>query len=481
MAEGVVKSLVSNQEKELECCICLDREIENAKLLNCLHTYCDVCLTEKLDKGGVIECPQCKVETHLPQNGVEGLPPNFLFNRIRELIKAEQSLKCGCSRGTVKFYCFHCKVFLCKQCTDSHNDLKPVTANHTVVELKKFSGEDIDSYLGRSGSCKKHDGKDQKFYCQPCEECICIECTVVEHQNHQRSHLTDVVKQEKEDLGGKVLQIKAKKSFMEFHCKLLDNQVATIKNEAENAKATAKQTYESIVEEATKKMRETLSEIDKQADDNIRKVTAMKSKVLNKEQEMEKYVQFSNGILDRSIPLEIMEYKNLLKGRFQELNRERPSQYSVEQFHIKYITNEPEVKTGIKALQQVGNVQTCCIGPKLTELRGYGIREAFVGEEAQFIVETRTTRKGDKAFSFKEYVTVEIESPDSERIIAKVEEKLEGKYAVNFTPKCCGEHKVRVWVNCEEIADFPRLLMVKTNSPKKLEPVKLKGRLLYFL
>ena len=195
---------VSDKEKELECGICME-QITDAKLLKCLHTFCEDCLV-KLEKRGSLVCPNCRTTTDLPKEGVKGLTSNFLFNRIKELVEAQGRSNCSnCDSGRpVKFYCFDCKHFFCNPCTDYHNKVKNLTEGHYVVELSKFSRKDYNTYVGRSDNCKKHVKGELQFYCQNCDECICINCTVVEHQDHRRSHLNDVVRQQKEDLENKM-------------------------------------------------------------------------------------------------------------------------------------------------------------------------------------------------------------------------------------------------------------------------------------
>ena len=139
MAEGGNGSVFADEQDELECSICCE-QITDAKLLKCLHTFCLDCL-EKLNKHGAILCPICRTTTNLPEQGVQGLSSNFLFNRIIELVNAkgvsnesgESNCK-NCDTGrAVKFYCFNCRHFLCEPCTDAHNKVKLLTEGHHVV------------------------------------------------------------------------------------------------------------------------------------------------------------------------------------------------------------------------------------------------------------------------------------------------------------------------------------------------------------
>ena len=148
MAKGGASNFISDIQKELQCGVCFE-QITDAKLLKCLHTFCEECLV-KVAKQGTILCPICRATTHVPEQGVQGLSSYCFFNRITELVESQSGSTssrgsiCGnCDVGrVVRFYCFDCKHFLCEPCTDAHNKMKLFTQGHKVVELAKFSSED---------------------------------------------------------------------------------------------------------------------------------------------------------------------------------------------------------------------------------------------------------------------------------------------------------------------------------------------------
>ena len=226
------------------------------------------------------------------------------------------------------------------------------------------------------------------------------------------------------------------------------------------------------MKETEKQIQETLNEIDKRAEDSIRKVANKKSAVLEKQEKVDDCVNFSKAVIHRACFSEIMAFKGVLKNRFQELNHEMPKQYKVEPFHIKYVKNELEFQNGIDAIHQIGKVETCFTDPSLTQLEGDGVKTATVGQKAHFVVITKTN-DGRKPRDSEDCVTVEIEFPTasehSESIQANVNSQGNGRYRVTYTPTCCGEHKAHVWVNGEAIADSPPTLAVKNDLGMKYQ------------
>ena len=72
--------------EELYCPICADL-YEEPLMLPCTHSFCQECLKERLLKGHVtkkqlsvtFDCPVCRKDVTLDQNGLDGLPSNRLL------------------------------------------------------------------------------------------------------------------------------------------------------------------------------------------------------------------------------------------------------------------------------------------------------------------------------------------------------------------------------------------------------------------
>ena len=108
----------SNWEKvrqEVTCTICLEL-LNDPKSMPCLHTYCKKCLMEALAKRPndpdmpcdrpAINCPLCRAEVALSDQGIEALPSNFSASRLVETVQLQDQLnenrkpKCdGCKEG----------------------------------------------------------------------------------------------------------------------------------------------------------------------------------------------------------------------------------------------------------------------------------------------------------------------------------------------------------------------------------------------
>ncbi|KAJ8032637.1 E3 ubiquitin-protein ligase TRIM56 [Holothuria leucospilota] len=75
------------------CSICLE-QLKEPKLLPCLHRYCKDCLNSIIQGTyDVIQCPDCRQETQIPTNGVDGFKTDFYSKNLVEYVQIQQSLK----------------------------------------------------------------------------------------------------------------------------------------------------------------------------------------------------------------------------------------------------------------------------------------------------------------------------------------------------------------------------------------------------
>ena len=72
------KSFFDDVKKELECSVCqeLFSEVNEPKILKCLHTFCKDCLEAWLSRQreGQLSCPTCRQITECPSSNITVKP-----------------------------------------------------------------------------------------------------------------------------------------------------------------------------------------------------------------------------------------------------------------------------------------------------------------------------------------------------------------------------------------------------------------------
>lgn len=229
----------------LTCKICLEA-FKNPKCLDCLHTFCEPCIDnhvmsectyKKYSDYREFTCPLCRKRTQLPLGGVKKLPDNFLVSSLSELVARQRPSKfpfCDICKLVSKKHreatskCLDCNKLLCKQCVELHKDTK-VTKNHSIfdVEIEK----DIE--------CKEHQEEVVRFYCEPCEACICVLCTFNEHKDHEITSFNDAVIKYKETISNLLESCKSKIDSYDSQLTLLSKCESNIQAAEQRIRDTA--------------------------------------------------------------------------------------------------------------------------------------------------------------------------------------------------------------------------------------------------
>ncbi|KAJ8032657.1 E3 ubiquitin-protein ligase TRIM56 [Holothuria leucospilota] len=196
------------------CSVCLE-QLKEPKLLPCLHRYCKDCLNSIIQGTyDVIKCPECRQETQIPVNGVDGFKTDFYSKNLVEYVQIQQSLKSdeirecySCSKHLrVAAYCFKCNDFLCKDCHNFHvtNKLLKDHQKHTLsledIEAKNITKEKLAS-IRHAPRCHIHLEEIAKLCCETCVNLpICMACTYGKHKGHSLYEVTALAQLKRKEL-----------------------------------------------------------------------------------------------------------------------------------------------------------------------------------------------------------------------------------------------------------------------------------------
>ena len=105
----------------------------------------------------------------------------------------------------------------------AHKKLK-VFSGHYVKEIGNFVSSDAQDYFRKLNVCKEH--KDQvRFYCDQCVTCICRDCAILEHRDHNfvsidkgldRKRSDYIIKVDKGGIKGKPFSYESGNFFFRF-------------------------------------------------------------------------------------------------------------------------------------------------------------------------------------------------------------------------------------------------------------------------
>ena len=326
------KSFFDDVKKELECSVCQEQfsDVREPKILKCLHTFCKTCLTAWLSQQqceGELSCPTCRQITQCFANDIDKLPSNLFCKQLVEIVEAysgrlgdEDSPHCGIcdEKKALKFYCVQCNAFLCEECAGVHEKGK-VFKGHNIKEISNFNSNDVQKYVRRANVCEKHDDE-VRYYCEKCNICICRDCALLEHREHNIISLdrgldlkkSDITKriQEVEDVGRR-LQVQKEnleKQKTRFDSSV-DQSTLEIHRVAEYRINIIRRHEEAMTKELLKRKESFENEFSAKITDVNGKLTDIKSSL-----------EFGRDILERNNLPEILNVEETLGRRFEDFS-----------------------------------------------------------------------------------------------------------------------------------------------------------------
>ena len=183
-------------------------------MLACSHTFCHSCIEKAVkqakltSEGGHIACPECGIETEVPEGDPSQLQYNFFIQHIMDLMSYYSSSEvvpvvyCGICRkdGVEKLpcavaRCSTCAMFMCKQCYELHS-IDDLTKLHSTLSI---TDRGDSGYFGcllpdETGvkQCKKHSLMTYNYFCITCSKGICELCVRGEHKLHLYAKADDL-------------------------------------------------------------------------------------------------------------------------------------------------------------------------------------------------------------------------------------------------------------------------------------------------
>ena len=476
----MAQSFFDEIKNQLECSVCqkqFDGEVNEPKILKCLHTFCKTCVEAWLrqQRRGAFSCPTCREVTECPNNNIGSLPSNLFCKQLVEILKAykgqgqEDSPHCGnCEKKKeLKFYCSDCHFFLCEECVEAHRKWKNFSG-HEGKEIEKFKLSDAHDYARRGNVCKKH--RDElRFYCEKCQVCICRDCAILEHQeDHKKISLDQGYKNNIAEIEPKMCKVRANCLRLKTHRESLEKR---------------KQRANSGIEEATKVVRQVIerciSLIRQHETSVIERLVRHKETIQDaydtqmisldaKLMEIEDTLEFSEDVVVRNNLPEILKVKATIERRLQELSAPFEFMPNLDCSGVKYVQNE------VSSLKDApGNLVTTKTEPSLSVAEGKSLTEAFVGEHCTFTVITKNSA-GLKTYSETDEVNVEIVSVAKKNDIKPLMTDLkDGRYSISYIPTSSGEFNLSIKVSGNSIMDSP--FKLKVTPGNKYLSVKLGG------
>ena len=466
MAAKEVKKATAN----LTCPICYQL-FNNPKYLPCHHSYCEQCL-EKMQVQSKVICPECRKEATIPEGGVKDLPNNFFINRmvdelvLKRKVEGEEEVKCDeCDEDEpVVAYCPECNMFFCQTCNESHKRSKRFRGHGIVPLTELSSNKDITIQpKAKALICKEHD-IELLFYCETCEQLICMYCTVKEHNGHNHDTVKKMATKHRKELNEVTAPVDEMIRDLSEAQNNIDKIIKKARQQGEEVDKKIDQHYNELVQKLMKQKEQlkqqahdAVSQKEKALTEQLREVEYAQVEVLSMK-EMKDSIEKRSDQEALSAKKQVIDRMQQITNTFNKLNTDPLRSTTMEFLPSK------------ESFPQFGHLFTC-IDPIACEVVNLP-NHITVGKALKFFIITKY-HDGSQCSIGGSQVFVQLEFNTGEMISAQVADNKDGSYMASIVVQQVGEVKLLVSINGEQIKGTPYSLVVQYDYTKVGKPSKI--------
>ena len=341
-----------------------------------------------------------------------------------------------------------------------HRKFHKHSKDHAIYHVQDQFLEDIPEeqpeVTSMLGSCPDHQKEKLKYFCETCDEPICLDCTVTEHRKHRFSYLRDVYHKQKHSMASLLGQGKTQMENTRKSLNEIKNMLFKLHEERTSMeKAIQKHTQILIatLQQQEDKLLNELNSAFKTKESSLRKEKQHFELILER---LSGSCQFTEGAIKIGNELEILVIQKHLKRRLNEISNTRRDYNTKNYRNIYFFHDENSVETTRKALGHVLVSDTCS---DLSTANGDGLSKAHVGTPAEFVVKAKGFDNQPKTCG-GDLVTIDVRSPNKATVRSEIVDRGDGSYAVGFTPSLNGEHEVGIAIHHQPIKGSPFKVMV---------------------
>ncbi|XP_070558820.1 E3 ubiquitin-protein ligase TRIM56-like [Ptychodera flava] len=317
----------------LSCIICSER-YKNAKLLPCLHSFCEPCLDKLAEEGGTITCPICRRSHQLPGTGVAGIGANLFINELVEIVRKREETFAyarvceGCEQAESVKHCLECGVDMCNNCAIPHSRLR-ISRSHHLMTLEEYevAKSDDPASLQPPVYCTRHSDNQVDLYCDTCEIAICYKCAALDHARPEHSYiyLKDAAHGFSEYLEDMIDRVKAKEVALNEGRAVVTEVVKSLDGCYQADEESMKQHIQKTIDDVTRMIRENgdklLQELKDEYDKRKVNLNAQLKELECRESDMSYAREYAERLMHYGNAAQLMSAKTGISAQMEELLR----------------------------------------------------------------------------------------------------------------------------------------------------------------
>ena len=413
--------LVKNLKKQVTCSICLDTYTE-PKTISCLHTFCCECLEKHAienQRRGKFRCPECQAEIDLPQGyRFDRLPNSFFHKNLLGVLEAE---------------------------------------DHRAI-LRQVKE-----------TCSQHTEERLRYYCSKCEACVCPICVTEDHRGHAFDVLEKAVQEDQKNILSTVQAIKEKADLFRAQLKKLEKTSEDVEMTIAIVKQEVSEATERVITEMRQQEKQLLESLEITRRKRIERINSAKLELESLIKKMNQAAEFAENLMQRRSAVDIMENKNKLRQKLEELRRAEVPKHRQATFVKFNDASQHNFK--------LGSIQVSEKPLTAGRLTLEGLYKTFqAGVEAKFTLFPRIFRRAMSDYDdVKDQVELLIKPGEDVKNVT-VDEEYYGIVSLKFTPQLPGAYSIEVNINGDNLPICPMTVKVKERELVVVDELKFSPR-----
>ena len=210
---------------------------------------------------------------------------------------------------------------MCPDCLSVHEVMRAAFEGHKVMPVKEFQTEDYEALLKRQPYCSEqyHEREITRFFCLSCQFCVCHAYIVTDHRNHEVTLLDKAADNEKSNIMTKAAATRENEKALKDVIRKFEETISKLETNVAIAKRGISQSAEALITKIRECERGAIDFVETTRAKRLEKINSAKEKAESLLKQMIQAVEFAQNLVQRSSSSHIVQNKETLKHRFQEL------------------------------------------------------------------------------------------------------------------------------------------------------------------
>ena len=395
------------------------------------------------------------------------LDNNFFINRLvdefilKRKVEGEEEVKCDeCSgEDPVVAFCPDCTLFLCHVCNEYHKRSNKFRG-HAIVPLAELkSKKDVPIQpKPKVMMCREHD-IELLFYCETCDQLVCMYCTVKDHNGHNHDTVKKMVDKHRQELKKITAPVEEMIRGLSNTHDNIEKMRKKIRQQGDEVNVKIDRHYDSVVQQLLEQREELKQQVRNTVSQKVKAVTTQLEEVECTQVELLSMKELNDAV-EKSSDQEVLFVKKQVIDRMQQITDtyKKVNLSTVQQAMMEFLpTKEAFPQFGF--LHSVNSLKC-----EVVNLPKFIIKD----NEMKIVIITKDDN-GDRCSRGGDQVSVQFGGVND---TTQVMDNNDGSYMTSFVPQQAGKVKLSVFVNGQQIKGSPYSVMVKdytsVNNPIKI-------------